>query len=125
MVDSLGKSSGGGLARAAIESALRRQAEALERMRDAVGDAGQSGAQAAGAQGSASGDFSSLLSEGLGEVDASIKETERLHLDVLEGKLDFHEVAAKLKQSELSFDFAMQVRNKLIDAYREVMRMSV
>ena len=44
---------------------------------------------------------------------------------MLRGELDLHEVATLLKQSELSFDFAMQVRNKFIDAYREVMRMSV
>ena len=41
------------------------------------------------------------------------------------GIQDFHELAAHLKQSELTFKFALEVRNKLIDAYRETMRMSV
>jgi flagellar hook-basal body complex protein FliE len=34
-------------------------------------------------------------------------------------------VAARLKESELSLRFSLEVRNKLIDAYREIMRMSV
>ena len=41
------------------------------------------------------------------------------------GVQDFAELAARLKQSELTFKFALEVRNKLIDAYRETMRMSV
>ena len=38
---------------------------------------------------------------------------------------DLHEIAARVKQADLSLKYALQVRNKLIDAYREVMRMSV
>jgi len=34
-------------------------------------------------------------------------------------------VTTQIKQTELAFEFSMQVRNKFIDAYREVMRMSV
>jgi len=41
------------------------------------------------------------------------------------GATDFHQVAAQIKRSELTFKFALEVRNKLIDAYRETMRMSV
>ena len=35
------------------------------------------------------------------------------------------EIAARVKRADLSFKFAMEIRNKLIDAYREVMRMQV
>ena len=46
--------------------------------------------------------------------------------EVVTGRVDeFHELAARLKQADLTFKFALEVRNKLIDAYREVMRMSV
>ena len=72
------------------------------------------------------GDFGDALENGLNKVDASVRDTDRLVDDVVTGKVDdFHEVALRLKQSELSFRFAMEVRNKLVDAYREVMRMSV
>jgi flagellar hook-basal body complex protein FliE len=46
-------------------------------------------------------------------------------VQALKGDLDLHEVTTQIKQTELAFEFSMQVRNKFIDAYREVMRMSV
>ena len=59
-------------------------------------------------------------------VDAAARVPDQVTLDVATNKIqDFHEVAAALKTSELSFKFALEVRNKLIDAYREVMRMGV
>ncbi|MDA1267176.1 MAG: flagellar hook-basal body complex protein FliE [Planctomycetota bacterium] len=106
---------GGGLGRAAIEAALKQ-------MRERAGAAGVSPVEPQRAEGVS---FADTLREGVQSVDASIKATENLPLQVAQGNLDFHEVAAQLKESELSFEFAMQVRNKLIDAYREVMRMSV
>ena len=69
--------------------------------------------------------FDGALSEKVMELNKSVQSTENMHLEALQGDLDFHEVATRLKQAQLSFDFAMQVRNKFIDAYREVMRMTV
>jgi flagellar hook-basal body complex protein FliE len=62
---------------------------------------------------------------GLGAVESSVQRTNNIHLDVVKGDVDLHEVAAQLKESEITFQFALTVRNKLLDAYREVMRMSV
>ena len=38
---------------------------------------------------------------------------------------ELHTVAIKTQQAELSFDLFMQVRNKIVAAYQEVMRMQV
>jgi flagellar hook-basal body complex protein FliE len=38
---------------------------------------------------------------------------------------ELHQVAIKTQQAELSFDLFMQVRNKLVSAYQEIMRMQV
>ena len=38
---------------------------------------------------------------------------------------DLHRTMAALQTAELSFQFALQVRNKMIDAYQEIMRMQV
>lgn len=115
MVNGIG---GDGAGRAALEAAL-------ERMRAKSASVGSSvpspGARAA----DGSDSFAASLEATVKQVDASIERTNALHIDVLQGKLDIHEVASKLKESELTFQFALQVRNKLIDAYREVMRMSV
>ena len=62
---------------------------------------------------------------GLGAVESSVQRTNNIHLDVVKGDVDLQEVAAQLKESEITFQFALTVRNKLLDAYREVMRMSV
>ena len=119
MMDRIGNNSS--LARSAIESALKRQSESLEQLRNRAEEL--KGNQATGE--TAESGFTEMLKQGIQEVDGAVKSAERVHLDVVQGKLDFHEVAAQLKQSELTFDFAMQIRNKLIDSYREVMRMSV
>jgi flagellar hook-basal body complex protein FliE len=119
MVDRIGE--GPSQARSAIESALRRHADAVARAKQSFepAPAGET------AQAQQSG-FSNALVEGIKDVDAQVKRADSLVEDVVAGRVrDFHEVAAALKQSELSLKFALEVRNKFIDAYREIMRMSV
>jgi flagellar hook-basal body complex protein FliE len=38
---------------------------------------------------------------------------------------ELHDVAIKTQQAEMSFDLFLQVRNKVVSAYQEVMRMQV
>lgn len=38
---------------------------------------------------------------------------------------ELHDVALKTQEAELSFDLFMQVRNKIVSAYQEVMKMPV
>jgi flagellar hook-basal body complex protein FliE len=38
---------------------------------------------------------------------------------------ELHDVAMKTQEAELSFDLFLQVRNKIVSAYQEVMRMPV
>ncbi len=104
-------------ARSAIEAALRRHADATARVREAATS------DAPAVKGA---DFKSAVMQGLEQMDASAKESDTLVEDVIAGRVtDFHEVALRLKESELSFRYSMEVRNKFVDAYREVMRMSV
>ena len=119
MVNGVG--SGGGMGRAAIEAALKRQAEAMNQMQDRMADL-------SGGRTSESSGFKDSMSavEGLKSLDSEVKKADELAQQLVTGEVsDFHEVAAQLKQSDLSFKFALQVRNKLVDAYREVMRMGV
>ncbi len=118
MVDRIGQ---GSLAKSAIEAALRRQAEAAKRLEQRASELGGTQPQPAAGQG-----FSSSLAQGIREVDTQVKLGDELAQQVIEGKVsDFAEVAAQLKQSDLAFKFALEVRNKFVDAYREVMRMNV
>ena len=112
MVDGIG--GGTSLGKEAIEAALRRiQARGRELAGETPAQAGQQSP------------FTGALAQSIEGMNASVNRTDSMPVQALRGELDFHEVTAQLKESELSFEFAMQVRNKLIDAYREVMRMNV
>ncbi|MDZ4774727.1 MAG: flagellar hook-basal body complex protein FliE [Planctomycetota bacterium] len=116
MVDSIG--GGSSLARSAIEAALKRHAESVARATTAVESSGAGAATAS--------NFSSAIVDGLKDVDSQVKRADALVDGIVSGKVqDFHEVAAALKESELALKFSLEVRNKFVDAYREIMRMSV
>jgi len=66
------------------------------------------------------------LARSVAAVDGEVKQADRLTDDLVTGKVtDLHEVAVAIRRADLSFKFALEVRNKLIEAYREVMRMGV
>ncbi len=124
MVERIGR--GGSLAREAIQAALKNQAQRSAEIRGLASDLS---AQISGPDKSAAADpahFVQHLQDGLSAVDAEIRKVDELPADLLAGKIqDFHEVAVQIRKAEFSFRFAMEVRNKLLDAYREVMRMTV
>lgn len=120
MTDRIGGN--GGLASTAIEAALRRQAEVAARLRGALGadETAQPAAHGAARP------FATELAQGVKQLDAVVQQGERVHLEILSGRVqDLHEVAAQIKQSDLTFKFALATRNKLVEAYREIMRMGV
>lgn len=117
MVDGIGRSD---IARAAIEAALESQAEQARKIEAQVAPSSASGVESTHAT------FETSLTSTLARVEQSARAVEQLPTDLVTGQVgDFHEVIGRLKQSELTFKFALEVRNKLIDAYRETMRMSV
>lgn len=117
MTDRIG--SPGLSARQSIESALRRQQAAMQRL--SAGPA--EGEATAGAKPDG---FGTELNKSVSEVMDTVRRVDELPKAILDGRVDsFHEASAALKQAELSMKFALQVRNKFVDAYREVMRMSV
>ena len=122
MVERIGQ--GGSLQREAILAAMKAQARSVDDVRSAA-DA-VSGTATGAPEKTAGTEFARTLKDGLHSVDASIRDAERLPHDLLNGQLsDFAEVAARIKKAELSMRFALEIRNKLVEAYREVMRMPV
>ena len=106
--------SGGGIGRTAIDAALKQ-------MRARAQDLQGAGASA----GTPSTSFGNVVQDSVRGLDLEAKAADKLHVQALKGELDFHEVTSQLKRAEMSFEFAMQVRNKFVEAYREVMRMNV
>lgn len=83
----------------------------------------ESAASATGASGSA---FQSFLSDAIGRVE-QVQQTSNAAVDkFLSGEdQEVHKVALATQQASLTFDLFMQVRNKVVAAYQEVMRMQM
>ena len=43
--------------------------------------------------------------------------------DPVSGDIDLHEVTLSMNEAEASFELMMEIRNKLVDAYNDIMRM--
>ena len=87
---------------------------------DTIGlTAGQQRAPAAGA-------FQSMLSNAIGQVQQSQQNADTTVQKFLSGEnQEVHQVALAVTQNELAFEMFMQVRNKIVSAYQEVMRMQM
>ena len=62
----------------------------------------------------------------LGEVDQLQKEKDTAVKNLATGKdADIHNTMIAIQKAHISFKFMLQVRNKIVSAYEEVMRMNV
>ncbi len=114
----------GSLAREALLAALKEQTKSASHVQDLARTVAN--AATPEAKGVERTDFADKLEQGIQAVQDEIQRAEQLPSDLVTGKIDdFHEVAVQLKKADLTFRYAMEVRNKLLDAYREVMRMNV
>lgn len=74
----------------------------------------------------ADGDFGAAFTNALTDVNKDIVNAQKTSEEFLtEGKHDLHEVMIALEKADVSFRYLNQVRNKVLDAYNEVMRMQV
>ena len=70
--------------------------------------------------------FGSVFSDAIQKVEDYQRNAQDSVNKFLSGEgEELHTVAIKAQQAQLSFDLFMQVRNKVVAAYQEVMRMQV
>lgn len=70
--------------------------------------------------------FARLFSEGLGDVNSSVSAAEHAMSDLAAGKpVELHEVMISLERAQISVQTFVQVRNKLVEAYQDLMRMQL
>ena len=70
--------------------------------------------------------FSSVFANAVQKVENYRAEADASVDKFLSGEgEELHTVALKTQQAQISFDLFMQVRNKVVSAYQEVMRMQV
>jgi flagellar hook-basal body complex protein FliE len=82
--------------------------------------------QAERAIGSSAGSgFAQTLGDALQKVDQIQLEADGQAEKVALGGGNLHEMSLALEKADVSMRLAMKVRNKLVEAYQEIMRMSV
>lgn len=75
---------------------------------------------------SKSQNFQDFMFEKIKEVDQLQKKALQNLEDFAAGKKeDFLELTLSMSQADLSFKFLVRVRNKIIEAYQEIMRMQI
>ncbi|HRO63593.1 flagellar hook-basal body complex protein FliE [Thermomonas sp.] len=78
------------------------------------------------ASGSPAADFGQLLGDGLGRLDASVKSAESGLRAMAAGQdVPVHDVMISLEQARMQLMFMVEVRNRVVEAYQELMRMQL
>jgi flagellar hook-basal body complex protein FliE len=80
--------------------------------------------QAGGAGGSAEG-FAESLGRLVSAVGSTGAEANGAVARMLDGSGDVHEAMIALQRADMTFQLTVQVRNKLLQAYQEIMRMPI
>jgi flagellar hook-basal body complex protein FliE len=67
-----------------------------------------------------------LLENGVNDVNAKLMQSDQLvRAFALDDSIPVHQVTYALEQSRLSLELMMQVRNRLIDSYQQLMNMQL
>jgi len=71
-------------------------------------------------------EFEKLLKDGIEELNKEQIEAYNAMSDIATGKVEnLQEAVQKIESAELSLKFALEVKNKAINAYKEIMRMQI
>ena len=70
--------------------------------------------------------FGKALTEAIGSLDKLQQEADASGAQLAAGEpVELHDVMLAQEKASLSFELAVQVRNKLVEAYQDIMRMQV
>lgn len=70
--------------------------------------------------------FADVLSRSLKSVEAKVSEANALVREfAIDDSIPIHQVTIALEEARLSVEVAMQVRERLVDGYREIMNMQL
>jgi flagellar hook-basal body complex protein FliE len=77
-------------------------------------------------EGAGEASFGRMLADAIARVEGYRIHSEKTIQSFLAGEeQDLHRVAMAAQQSELSLEMFLQVKNKVVQAYQEIMRMQV
>ena len=70
-------------------------------------------------------EFKDTLNSLISQVNTQLLEADQMTQEFAMGKTDsLHEVMIETEKSSISLSFLLQIRNKLLEAYQEIMRMN-
>jgi len=73
-----------------------------------------------------SGSFLQMLQNSMEKVNLDQHQADHAVKELVAGRTkNIHETLLTIERADMSLKMAMQVRNKILDAYREIMRMQV
>ena len=87
--------------------------------------AGAAGAGAAGAAGAGMGDFSGFLQSALKDGIGTMKQGEAMAGNQIAGKANIVDVVTAVAETEVAIDTLVSVRDKVVSAYEEIMKMPI
>jgi len=70
-------------------------------------------------------DFNKVLKGAVQDEDRQLHQADRATQEMTLGKQDIHQAMIALEQANISLRLLIQVRNKMISAYEEIMRMQI
>jgi flagellar hook-basal body complex protein FliE len=68
-------------------------------------------------------DFKKALSQSIDEVNQLLAQADQSTQEMVLGKQDIHQAMIAMEQANISLRLMIQIRNKIIAAYEEIMRM--
>jgi len=70
--------------------------------------------------------FKDILLESIDKLNTYENETKKMDQLLAVGEVDnLHEVMITSQKAEIALQFAIEIRNKVMDAYKEIMRMQI
>lgn len=70
--------------------------------------------------------FSELLKNAVDEVNSLQQQSSEMKAQLLTGQVqDLHQVMIASEKAGVAFQLTLQIRNKVVEAYQEIMRMQV
>nr|WP_269438345.1 flagellar hook-basal body complex protein FliE [Phosphitispora fastidiosa] len=70
--------------------------------------------------------FADMLQNSINEINSLQQQSADLKNTLVTGELnELHQVMIAAEKSSLSFQLTLQIRNKVVEAYQEIMRMQV
>jgi flagellar hook-basal body complex protein FliE len=81
---------------------------------------------AAAVGGATKGGFSNFLKQAVSEIDGKMQAAQAEQTKVLTGEsTNLHQAMIAMQEASTAFTLMVEVRNKLVESYQEVMRMQV